>query len=294
MDVKITKSDGSNSITLEHKGIIVQDFIVSSVPVSGIYGVVEGRSGVVDYGATYGVRTIEIPFYIKASDYHDFPLLRDVLYEITTNKEPVYISEMRRSVYQTGENKLVGGKRYLVRISGEYSIEQMFKYGFGTLMYETVALPFAESVGTSQDLQRDGISVDSELWGYGMGLLYDDESTIYTHNVIAGQPFRIFNAGNVPIHPFEQKLKITISNVVGSTDRFQITNLTNGSRARINVPLRPTDKVIYDGPNVTRNNLAFLRDTRKDFIDLSPGWNEFNIYFCDRARIEFDCPFYYM
>lgn len=293
MDVMITKMNG-DSFKLSDYNIIVRDFVVGSIPVEGIYGTGEGRSGTINYGASYGTRTIEIPLYFKSGDYHGFVLTRDKLFEITTSKEPVYIREMRRVEHQTGGNKFVGGKRYLVRIVGEYSIEQMYRIGFGSLTFETVDLPFAESVGTSMGIHRNGANSGDGLWGFGMGLSSEDDTFIYKHEAVAGQRFRIFNAGSVPIHPFEQQLKITISNVVGSTEMFQVTNYINASRSRVNVPLSPSDVVEYDGANVTRNKLAFLRDTRKDFISLEPGWNEFEIFYCDSATIEFDFRYYYM
>lgn len=260
----------------------------------GIYQRIEGSNRFIDLGADLDKRLITVPFYIQSEGAHDFALLRDELFGMVISKEPFYIRELRRNKYPDGVNQLVGGKQYKVRVTGGFDLDQTVRYGFGEMVFETTELPFAESIGSTQDIQRDGISIDSELWGYGMGLLYDDESTIYTHNAIAGRPFRIYNAGNVPIHPFEQKLKITITNVQGSSSRFLITNETNGSRSRINVPIQSSNTIVYDGPNVTRNNLAFLRSTDKNFIELSPGWNVFRITDCDIARIEFDFPFYYL
>ena len=309
MDVEISKMDGTKTKLFEI-GVEVRDFIVSSIELRPIYSAIEGRSGHVNMGADYGSRTITVPFYFKAGDLHGVALSRDELFGLVTNTEPFYVREMRRikehpgyicddpsddRVYKVNDydNLFVGGKRYKVRLASSFDIEQMYRYGFGELVFETTDLPFAESIGTTADIQRDGLSAESKLWGFGMGLESIDESLIYKHNAVEGEHFRVFNAGNVHIHPFEQDLKMTISNVEGSTEHFQITNHTNGSRARINVPLEESDQVIYNGPKVTRNGLEFLRDTRKDFVELSPGWNEFEIFYCDSAIIEFDFPFYY-
>lgn len=308
MDVRVTHKNGE-SFTLEEYGITAKDFIVSSIEILTDYGTVDGRHGTVDRGSIYGSRTITVPFIMHSKDLHDFALRRDKIFDLVLSTRSFYIQEMRRVNYlsydfaQLGEgakqsegteNKLIGGKRYLVRLQNVFEIEQMFTYGFGELVFETTDLPYAESLGTTQDIHNNGINADDGLWGFGMGLEAVDESLIYTHNATVNKPFFIYNAGDVSIHPFEQKFKMTISNVRGSTERFQITNHTNGSRARINVPLRSTDVVVYDGPNVTRNKLTFLRDTRKDFIELSPGWNNFRIYYCDSATISFDFPFYYL
>lgn len=293
MDVEIIKKDGT-SFLLSDYDIIVRDFRVQSPEILPVYGDIDGRSGTVNYGATLGRREIVVPFYLDANDLHDVALLRDKLFELVIDVNPFYVRELRRDVYQTGDNKYVGGKRYKVRISNTFDVEQMFTYGFGELVFETTDLPYAESLGTTQDIHNKGINADDELWGFGMGLQVTEDTLKYTYNASSSSPFRVFNAGNVPVHPFEQDFKMTILNVQGSTEMFQITNLTNGSRSRITVPLSTTDVVVYDGPNVTRNGLAFLGDTRKDFIELSPGWNNFRIYYCESADIEFDFRFYYL
>src|SRR5699024_2188648 len=249
-------------------GITVRDFVVSSVNVEGVYSEIEGRAGTVDYGADFGSRTITVPFYYKASDLHDVPLLRDELFGLVVSSEPFYVREMRRLTYQTGENLFVGGKRYLVRISGNFDIEQEFKYGFGELVFETVGLPFAESIGTTQDIERNGLRYSQELWSYGMGLSYDEDSHKYTNKKMN---FAIFNAGNVGVHPFEQYLKIEFENIGKG---YRLINETTGDK--FEYLGRTTGKFVLDGPNMTMKGLQAFRDTNRQYISLVPGWNYFN------------------
>lgn len=105
--------------------------------------------------------------------------------------------------------------------------------------------------------------------------------------------FSTYNAGNVPIHPFEQELKIIITSVFGSTDFFELRNLTNNTVFRINEAVGNRQTIMLDGPNITSNGLQFLRNTNKQFIELDPGWNEFEISGADTATVEFIYPFYY-
>jgi len=170
MDVEITKQNGK-IFKLSDYDIIVRDFIVGSIEILPTYSEIEGRHGHVNMGATYGTRVISVPFYFKANDLLDYPLLRDLLFELTVDTEPFYVRELRREVFQGDDNKYVGGKRYLVRLVNSFDIEQTYKYGFGELSFETTDLPFAESVGTTQDIQENGINADDELWGFGMGLI---------------------------------------------------------------------------------------------------------------------------
>src|SRR5699024_4736607 len=268
------------------------------------------------------------PFYLRAYDMHDYPLLRDKLFSLVTTKESFYIRELRRpSEFTTCDggydDRYVGGKRYLVRLSNVIELDQQRTYGFCEMVFDTTELPFAESIGTSADIDSPeliplvpglweqgyidlngnlinrstsvrtknnlpinqqkyvlksinggqyflrfydrygvyfsgtninakegesvtlepppqahtckvyvnsnsgditpsmignqlkaslrketyGINSDDELWGFGMGLIADDDSLIYTHT---GTEFKIFNPG-VEVHPFEQDLVITIS-----------------------------------------------------------------------------------
>jgi phage-related protein len=286
MDVQISKITG-DSFTFEENGIIAKDFIVSSISLRAISSEIEGRHGKVDYGATYGTRTITVPFYFKAQDEQDFPLVRDILFSLVIDAEPFYIQELRK---QTGVNQLLWGKRYLVRLQNTFNIDQIIKVGQGELVYETVDLPFAESIGTTQDIQSEGINSDNALWGFSMGLIEDPDSLIYTHTT---NQFRIYNAGNVPIHPFEQDLKITISNVVGSTSFMELNNQTNGTGFRVNEMVTNSQTIIINGPEITSNGLQYTRKTNKGFIELEPGWNAFLVSGVTGAKVEFDFPFYY-
>lgn len=304
MDVQINKKN-RESFTLEQHGILVKDFIVSSIPLESTYGNVEGSDRKIDYGATYGTRTIRVPFVLRAYDLMDFPLLRDVLFGLILEKDSFYIREMRRPkklayafvdpseparMDLETDNRLIGGKRYLVRLQNTFDLDQVETDGEGELVFETTELPFAESIGTTQDIHRNGIHTDSELWGFGMGLIADDDSLIYTHT---GTSFKVYNAGNELIHPYEHYLKITIDNVQGSTSYFELRNKTTGDIFRINEAVSGNQTIVLDGPNVTSNSLQFYRKTNHIFISLVPGWNEFEVRGARSARIAFDFRFYY-
>ncbi|MGE6504508.1 phage tail domain-containing protein [Bacillus wiedmannii] len=292
MDVQIIRINGQ-TMKLSDINVQVQDFRVGSIEIRPTYLDVEGANGRIHTGSTYGVRTITVPFYFKGQDLLDFAMIRDKLFEVITSVEPFYVQELRRLEYQNGDNLFVGGKRYKVQLSSTFDTDQQFKYGFGELQFETTDLPFAESIGKSSDIQRDGVTSTSGLWGVGMGIITDPASRVYKHNVVSGRQFKIYNPGHITVHPFEQELKVIISNVVGSSSGFMVKNLTNFSTATINYPLSSSDVVIYSGPNIGRNGLEFLRNTKKDFIELVPGWNTFEVFNCTSATIEFDFRFYY-
>src|SRR5690606_18161046 len=143
-------------------------------------------------------------------------------------------------------------KRFLVRLQNTFDIEQIYKTGRGSLTFETTELPFAETVDMINE-------------------------------TFTGTSFQLNNDG-VDIHPFEQELKITIKNI--NAPNFSLKNLTNGSEFKINSPVSNNQVIILDGPNVTSNGLAYLRETNMNFIELNQGVNLFQT--SHNATIEFE------
>lgn len=293
MDIEITKMNG-DSFRLSDYGMHVRDFIVSAPEIESHYEYVDGRNGNIDMGAVFTNRSIVVPFYFKGADYQDVALARDELFSLVVDSEPFYVRELRRIKYHPGhifeecddgsyDNMYAGGKRYKVRMASAFDIEQLFTYGMGEIPFETVGLPYAESIGTTADITGNVLKYSDELWSYGMGLLYDEYSHKYIHT---NKQFRIYNAGNVEVHPFEQYLKITIAN---ATKGYKLTNTTTGDVFEYTGTT--IGRIVLDGPNVTVNSLQALRDTSRRFITLAPGWNTFTQ---NQAReVKFDTRFYY-
>src|SRR5699024_1902358 len=210
MDVEITTLGGDTYLLSEYD-VQARDFNVSSIDILSYSETIEGRDGYVDYGAVYGSRRISVPIFMRVKDMLDYPLLRDELFAITSGRRPVYLRELRKPTDKRpcpdmpdDKDGYVGSKRYLARLTDVVELDQQGLYGFGELVFETTELPYAESILTTSAIDRHGLNY-GDGWSYGMGLLYDDESHKYTHT---GTSFRIYNAGNVPVHPFEQDLKI--------------------------------------------------------------------------------------
>ncbi|WP_160141559.1 phage tail domain-containing protein [Salicibibacter halophilus] len=308
MDVEIEKQNG-DKVLLSEIGGNVQDFIVSSISLDTIYESHEGRHGRQDMGAYYEDRTITVPVYFHAYELLHVPLLRDKLFAILNSNEPFYIRELRRPkmrqyafiepteqarMKEGTEDVFVGGKRYLVRPSSDFSFEQEGLYGFTEIEFETVGLPFAESIGTSLDLEESG-ALQPEIWSHGMGLSFEKESQKYTHKVEEEQEFRIYNASNVafPV-PFQIDFTITISEVGGGDDGIRVTNVTNGSQLTFNGDMGNDDTLVYDKAKVTRNSLNALNEADKEFLTLSTGWNTLRMERASSAKIAVDTRFYYI
>ncbi|WP_077621570.1 phage tail domain-containing protein [Sediminibacillus massiliensis] len=313
MDLEITKSDGTSFLLSDH-GVLIDDFRVGAISMESEYGKAEGSHGRIDYGSTYGTRSITVPFHLLAKDLLDYPLARDALFALVQDTKAYFVRELRRPKYlhydfvdinesavdeygnrkysQDSQNVYIGGKRYLVRLTNDFDIDQTLLLGEGELVFETTKLPFAESIGTSQDIEQNGLLTDGGIWGFGMGLLSDESSWKYTHQ---GTTFRIFNPGNVQIHPFEMMdLVITISEVQESADYLELKNETNGSTFRTKEAVNSDQVIKIDGPDIKSNELAYFRKTNKEYIELDPGWNEFTVSGATSAKVSFDFRFYYL
>ncbi|OFI48813.1 hypothetical protein BG261_05335 [Floricoccus tropicus] len=279
--VLIKKLNGK-TYDLDDADIRTVDLVISSPNMRHNYEHIDGSLGMIDFGSDIESRNINATFRARASQIPVFSLLRDEIFEIFSSEEPFYLIEKR-----------LPGKQWLVKVDSEFSLQQKLIYS--TFEIEFIAIRgISESVLTTQQLQLKKISAFDNSWAWGMGLeTVDDTELIYTHNAESTATFKVFNAGNVDVHPFEAMLNIAIKNVVGSTARFKLKNITTDSKITINKPVTNTDVWRYEGANVTRNKLAALKDTAKDFIFLKPGWNTFQIYDCKSATIEFDFKFIY-
>lgn len=261
------------------KGAIPLNIYISSIEKQRITDAIEGRDGIINNGFTYNNRSNNIQVLLKCHDIEDYSLMRSEIYKVVD--DVTYISEEHER-----------GKRYKVIASESFIPDRVLrKTATVEIVFDMVELPFSESIGTTQDIQLNGINANAELWGSGMGLIDDPLSHLYTHT---GNTFKIYNAGNVSIHPFQQDLKITISNIQDATNGFTLKNNTNGNEFVVNESVTASRTIIIDGPNVTNNGLAFLRSTNKQFIELSPGWNQFQIIGATSAKVEFDFRFYYL
>jgi len=262
-------------------GVTHLDIFISSIGKERYSRKIEGSNESVYYGFTYNSRNIELYMLLKSYDTEDYRLQRDAVYDMFHHTDRIYVSES----YQKG-------KRYLISVDEVYIPERAprnQKVSDVTIRCTKLGIPFAESIKTTSDIDKNGLNY-GDGWHYGMGLLYDEDSHRYTHT---GTSFKIYNAGNKPIHPFEQDLKIEISDVIGSGGYLELKNITNGSAFRVNESVSSSQKIILDGPNITNNGLQYLRKTNKQFIELSPGWNEFIITGATSAKVKMDFRFYY-
>lgn len=282
MDVMI-----NNSFKLSEIDVIVQDFLVSSIDKEVYSKRIEGNNRTLDFGADDTKRSITVPFYFYPKYIYDVGLIRDEIFDKVTGNQAFWIREMRDN--GTG-NELFSGKQYQVRLKDVIEVDQTYKLGQGVMKFETVELPYGISVATTQTIQVKGLFND-DSWSYGMGLETVDDSELKYN--FTGKTFRVFNAGNVEIHPFESYLKIIMSSIQATSDRVSLANRTNNSRIDINRKPLSSETWQFDGPVITCNSLNSTKDTSKKFISLVPGWNQIELEGATSANASFDFNFLY-
>lgn len=256
---------------LKENGIRTRDIIISSPSYRHTTETAAGRPGTIDMGSDLEPRTITGEFRAIAFDPADYPLMRDEIFNIFRGDEAFYLIEKRNP-----------GKRWLVKTTAAYQLEQRFVYGdFTVEMICNSGL--AESIGTT----LNPFEWDVDLWQWGMNIPYDEYA--YEHN---SEQFTIYNAGTEIIDPRYNDLKIEI--IASTSDYIEIINKTTDDTYRYDGSLTTDDTLLIDKVRSTKNGLSVFRDTNKKLIKLAPGENEFEVRGATINNISFDFKFYYI
>ena len=278
MDVQVVS--GGDSFLLSDLNVTVRDFIVGSIEQEVTQWTTTGRVGYVDLGSEFKSRVIQVVVYFKSTDMGSYPIVRDKIYEKLLTGNPYYIRELRRKHEDVGDDVQATGKQYYVRLSNISEPEQNRMYGFFTMEFTTYELPFAESIYSTDAIGNVPVKHYESL-----GMLPESESRLYEFNAPS---FRVYNAGNVAVHPFFQELEITIEGATGSD--VTLTNTTTGEVFRY-IKTADNRKIVIDGPRVSIDGVSVFRDTNRRYVTLAPGWNNFTV--SNGASVKFKFKYYY-
>lgn len=273
MNLIIERLNGTQ-YSLEEYNVRTLDFVVDSPEPRVDSEQVEGLDGHIDLGATYAGRAMRGVFLMEATDTADYPLLRNEVFRIFQSREQFYVIDDREP-----------GKRWLVRIAGKFSMDQVRKYGrFGVEFQSPRA--YAESVGTSltsMGFEQDGV------WQVGQGLI-DSTDLQYRHST---PTFSIYNPGDIAINPRNLPLKITYT---GASTDLAIRNNTTGETWSYSGNTTASETLTIDRTRSLKNGVVnVFGDTNRKLLTLAPGWNEFALTGAEGDfTIEFDFRFYYV
>lgn len=322
MDLKITKLDGT-SYTLGQYGVTVKDVVISPIEVEHEKRDIKGLHGTFDAGTTFKERTISVPFVFVAETLASYPLYRDLISELVYDDQPFYVQEMRRPQRQQyefkdtsfndtalsvdqygydtvfdspqGDNEVSTGKRYFVQLSACEELEQKGLKGTGSMTFTTTELPFAESVGTSLDLERDGLNNgNNPIWSYGMGLSRDPDTWQYTFDINEQKEHEVYNFGNVPIDQFNQHLVIRLK--FNSEPSGKIKFGFNGTQCEIDTEdanIKKGDIVTYESSSYFKNGLSILNSTNYGIPVMRAGRNSLTFDEAYDLEAQVECRYYY-
>jgi phage-related protein len=264
----VERLDGTR-YDLGEMDIFVSSFQLSSPSFKHYTEEVEGRNGFIDFGTTYGGRSIKTKLTLLPVDSIDFELLRDEVYKIFNSLQPFYVIP---------ENST---QRFKVKVSSEYGIERT-AWDMGETDFELISdIPFSESIGTS----LSPMDIETEVWSFGQGLELEEYE--YTHTTPS---FSIYNPSDTPINPRELPLKITFT---GASDNLKITNTTTGDYWQFLGTSTAGQVIILDGIRFTKGGLSIFGQTNRKLITLEQGLNNFTIEGAtDPFEISFDFRLY--
>lgn len=302
--LEIISRDGKTVISLEHEGFTINDIKISVPEQNNLFEDIEGLNGRFHQGSTHTVTQIDVDVEYNLDFELDFPLLRDKLYGLVSSTEPFYIREKRAREHKvlfevpgerTGEmvkgaSEYATGKQYLVLRDGSSTIEKIAMVGSGTITFVTAALPYAESIYTTKEIDVNGVTYDGK-WSYGMGLLMEEsdrDTWDYTHTT---SPFVIYNAGDMLIDDWRMYriIKITLG---AGTSQLKVYDET-GNYLQIDRYMYAGDVITLTGPYVYLNGINILNSTNGYYPVIFKGRNTMKIEGVSSFTTEFDFKYYY-
>lgn len=314
MDIEITKSDGSKH-RLSDYGFYVNDIVVGSIEIESNYESKENFNGRISTGSTYQRRTIGIPCFYITENLADIPYVRDLLYKLVVDTEPIKIRELRkkeelnyRFIQPTSDDYqemltngqpnykrtkfdddiFVSGKEYEVMISNVITPKQSGKKISFDVEFETTQLPFGRSIGTSLELEENK---RLELWSTDFDIDWNEGShkRKYTFENTKGDYF--FYHGTAPNDQFNMYKRITI--IIGEETEDFVWNLTHAETLKITgIKLKPGDKILYDGIRVYKNGDEISDKTNVAIPKFKYGYNDFEFNQVVQM-VQFDMKFYF-
>ncbi|EJE08142.1 phage tail domain-containing protein [Staphylococcus epidermidis] len=318
MDIEIKKKNGQRH-TLNDFGFKVTNVTVESIEKETDYEKKENTSGRILLSSQYRKRTITVDCYVVSTKLNDNSRLRDEFYSLTNSNEPIHIRELRRTVplnyrfvqpteddYQEideynvlvfnhepfNDNHYVNGRQYQVMCSDVVVPEENGRKINFSIKFETVELPFAESIGTSLELEK---RPDRELWSNDMLIPFDEEDARRKYSFTNVYNNSVYYHGNVPNDQFNlfKKVTVVLGKNVKATEIFKFTLGNSDVMTIEGANLKKGDKIVYDGVQTFRNGIPINDLASNAQPKFYPGWNNFE--FNQQVKsVTFDLKFYYL
>ncbi|UEX89685.1 phage tail domain-containing protein [Staphylococcus ratti] len=199
--------------------------------------------------------------------------------ELATPDNSIVYESVFASESQKFEMEYVDGRQIYVGLVNEVSFDTGKIGGEITLEFETINLPYFESIGYSTDLERDP---NMEKWAVPDNLPFNksDIKRRYTFENVAYDD--VYYNGSVPINQFNQDSVVEITlgkNVSKNDDKGFTFYMTHSNMIKIKgLELKAGDVIRFDGLHTYRNNLRIDNyNTESEQPVLHPGINRFKM-----------------
>lgn len=227
----------------------------------------------------YVVNKIADASYLKARLQE---LLRGQYYlrELAASETEIKFENIFEPKNQQPTLEYVDGRQIYVGLVNEISFDTSQITGEIDIEFETIELPYFESIGYSTDLEK--VNGNINKWGSVEDNIFkvEDKTRKYTfENLKIGD---VYYGGSVPINQFNQDsvVELILDEDISSKDNSGLTfYITNGSNAiKISgLDIKAGDVIRFDGIHTYRNKIRIddYNQTKTQPV-LVPGWNTFH------------------
>lgn len=193
----------------------------------------------------------------------------------TPDTDIIFESPFEDETTQKFQLEYVDGRQIFVGLVNSISFDTTQIAGEIEVEFETVDLPYFESIGYSTDLEGDA---NMEKWAVPDELPFNPSSTQrrYTFNNVLYD--YVYYNGTVPINQFNQDsiVEITLGESVKKTDSFTFYTEFGDISKITGIELKAGDVIRFDGLHTYRNNLRIDKyNVTLQQPVLNPGSNYF-------------------
>ncbi|TDM35188.1 phage tail domain-containing protein [Macrococcoides canis] len=206
-------------------------------------------------------REVSINILATAKDTEDWRLKRDTVYKFFRRLGAFYIAEQ----YQP--HKLLK-----VIVDGNYNVDRpITRWGLSEIPLKVLDTPFKRSLYTSLTLNDEGAQFTGK-WSAGMGILTDASTRKYR---FTNEQPRFLNIGDTSIKLIREK-DFYIHLLIDQDAQF--VEIYDGKNTfRYNKAVKAGDILLIKGSDVTLNGINALGDTNFTFLEVSEGWNNWEV-----------------
>ena len=227
----------------------------------------------------FNVQKIEHASFLKARLQE---LLRGQYYlrELAASETEIKFENIFEPKNQQPTLEYVDGRQIYVGLVNEISFDTTQISGEIDLEFETIELPYFESIGYSTDLEKETNNINK--WGAIDTDPFEVEQKYRNYTFYDLKIGDVYYGGSVPIKQFNQDsvVELTLGEDISKDDKSGLTfYITNGSNAiKISgLDIKAGDVIRFDGIHTYRNKIRIddYNQTGERPV-LVPGWNTFH------------------